>query len=163
MKRKSIFALALTMFCATAFAQNITLPRPSQYAEVTQRVGISDVTITYHSPGINGRTIWGGVIPYGSIWRAGANENTTITFSDDAKVEGQSVAAGTYGLFMFVKDKENIRVVLSKYSKSWGTISPAESETVLITDVKTNEIKSLILGIGNDISIKRPDHEVCFL
>ncbi len=120
-------------------AQNLTLPRASQYAEVTQRVGISDVTIIYHSPGTNGRQIWGGLVPYGAMWRAGANENTTITFSHDAELEGQTIEAGTYGLFMFVKDKENVRIILSKYSQSWGTVYPTEQEGVLIADVKTNE------------------------
>lgn len=139
---KAITILALILMSSVVFAQNLTLPRPSQYSEVSQRVGISDVTITYHSPGANGRQIWGGVIPYGAIWRAGANENTTITFSHDAELEGQSITAGTYGLFMFVKDKENVRIILSKYAKSWGTNYPAESEVALMADVKTNTISN---------------------
>lgn len=138
--KKATAALALVLISTFVMAQNITLPRPSQYAEVKQRVGISDVTITYHSPGANDRQIWGGLVPYGAMWRAGANENTTITFSHDAELEGQAVSAGTYGLFMFVKDKENIRIILSKYAKSWGTNYPAEQDAVLIADVKTNEI-----------------------
>ena len=121
-------------------AQNLTLPRQSQYAEVKQRVGISDITITYHSPQANGRKIWGGLVPYGSIWRAGANENTTITLTHDAKIEGQDVAAGTYGLFMFPKDENNFRLILSKYSKSWGTRYPSEGDAVLITDLSTGKI-----------------------
>ena len=142
MKRTLNLAFVLLLCNTFAFAQNLTLPRPSQFASITQRVGISDVTITYHSPGKNGRQIWGGVVQYGGIWRAGANENTTITFSHDAKIEGQEVKAGTYGLFMLPKDIENFRVILSKYSKSWGTVSPAEDETVAIVDVKTHEIPS---------------------
>ncbi|WP_420577576.1 DUF2911 domain-containing protein [Ekhidna sp.] len=159
MKRKPYLAFALNLIAAFAFAQNLTLPRPSQYAEVTQRVGISDVTITYHSPGKNERQIWGGVVQYGQIWRAGANENTTITFSHDAKIEGQEVDAGTYGLYMLPIDIENVRVVLSKYAKSWGTNTPAESETVAIVDVKTHEIPSqewltynFIDRSGNDVT-----------
>ncbi|GAB4236506.1 MAG: hypothetical protein Tsb0034_11190 [Ekhidna sp.] len=159
MKRKLNLAFAMTLCAAFAFAQNITLPRPSQYASVTQRVGISDVTITYHSPGKNGRQIWGGVVPYGQIWRAGANENTTITFSHDAEIEGQKVPAGTYGLYMLPKDIENFRVILSKYAKSWGTVAPAEEETVAIVDVKTHEIPSqdwlsynFIDRAGNDVT-----------
>lgn len=139
---KVIATLTLALMSMCAFAQNLTLPRPSQYGEVSQRVGISDVTIKYHSPGVNGRQIWGGLIPYGAMWRAGANENTTITFSHDAELEGQPIAAGTYGLFMFVKDKENIRIILSKYAKSWGTNYPPEQDAVLIADVTTNEIPS---------------------
>ncbi|MEO9871867.1 DUF2911 domain-containing protein [Ekhidna sp.] len=139
---KVITSLALALMSTFVFAQNVTLPRPSQYAEVTQQVGISHVTIKYHSPAVNNRQIWGGLIPYGAMWRAGANENTTITFSHDAELEEQPIAAGTYGLFMFIKDKENIRIILSKYAKSWGTNYPAEQDAVLIADVSTNKIPS---------------------
>lgn len=137
---RSIAVLAIMLISTFSFAQNLTLPRPSQYAEITQRVGLSTVSITYHSPGANNRQIWGGLVPFGAMWRAGANENTTITFSHDAQVEGQSIVAGTYGLFMFVKDKENIRIILSRYSQSWGTVYPAEEDAVLIADVQTKEI-----------------------
>lgn len=140
-------------------AQNITTPRPSQYASVTQRVGISDVTITYHSPGVKGRAIWGGQVPYGSIWRAGANENTTITFSHDAKVEGQEVKAGTYGLFMFPEDENNVKVLLSNYSQSWGTVYPAENELAAMAEVKPTKIDQqewlsydFINRSGNDVT-----------
>ena len=121
-------------------AQNLTLPRPSQHASISQTVGISEVTIDYHSPGKRGRNVWGGIVQYGNIWRAGANENTVITFSHDATIEGTPVKAGSYGLFMLPKDKENFTVILSKYSQSWGTNSPTEDETVAVVDVKTNEI-----------------------
>ncbi len=140
-------------------AQNITTPRPSQYASVTQRVGISDVTITYHSPGVKGRAIWGGQVPYGGIWRAGANENTTISFTHDAKVEGQEVRAGTYGLFMLPSDEDNFKVLLSKYSQSWGTVYPAEDELAVMADVKTTSIPqqewlsyNFIDRSGNDVT-----------
>lgn len=123
-------------------AQNITTPRPSQFASITQRVGISDVTITYHSPGVKGRSIWGTQVPFGNIWRAGANENTTITFSHDAKVEGQEVKAGTYGLFMYPEDENNFKILLSTYSQSWGTVSPAEDELAAQANVQTTEIES---------------------
>lgn len=139
-KKKAISLMLMLSMASFVIGQNLTLPRPSQYAEVKQQVGISDVTITYHSPGANGRTIWGGVVPYGGIWRAGANENTTITLSHDAEIEGQEVKAGTYGLYLFVKDEANFRLILSKYSKSWGTNYPAEQDAVLITDIKANEI-----------------------
>jgi tetratricopeptide (TPR) repeat protein len=140
-------------------AQNITTPRPSQYASVTQRVGISDVTITYHSPGVKGRAIWGARVPFGSIWRAGANENTTITFSHDAKVEGQEVKAGTYGLFMLPEDANNFKVLLSKYSQSWGTVPPSEDELAVQANVETTEIESqewlsydFVNRSGNDVT-----------
>ncbi len=62
---------------------------------MTQRIGITDITITYHRPLVNGRKIWGGLVPYGQVWRAGANENTIITFPNDVMIEGKPLAAGT--------------------------------------------------------------------
>ena len=71
----------------------LTYPGPSQRAVVMQRIGITDVTINYHRPLANGRKIFGGLVPYGEVWRAGANENTTITFPDAVTIEGQPLAA----------------------------------------------------------------------
>ncbi len=153
----TILGLVVAMFQLQA--QNITTPRPSQYASVTQRVGISDVTITYHSPGVRGRTIWGAQVPYGNIWRAGANENTTISFTHDAKIEGQEVKAGTYGLFILPEDESKFKILLSKYSKSWGTVSPAEDELVAMVEVEPTKISQqewlsydFINRTGNDVT-----------
>src|SRR5262252_5307673 len=66
----------------------LNIPRVSQRASVTQRIGLTDITIIYHRPAVGGREIWGKTVPYGKTWRAGANENTVITFSDDVTVEG---------------------------------------------------------------------------
>ena len=76
---------------ATGETLMLTLPRQSQHALITQRIGITDITINYHRPLANGRQIWGKVVPYGQVWRAGANENTTITFSDPVTIEGQAL------------------------------------------------------------------------
>jgi hypothetical protein len=74
-------------------AQNdLNLPDVSQAAEVKQRIALTDITVKYHRPLVNGRKIWGGLVPYGKVWRAGANENTTIEFSDPVSVEGQPLA-----------------------------------------------------------------------
>jgi len=75
----------------------LNLPRGSQHAVLTQRIGITDVTINYHRPLVNGRPVWGKLVPYGDVWRAGANENTTISFSDPVSIEGQPLAAVRMG------------------------------------------------------------------
>src|SRR6201982_3911790 len=74
----------------------LNIPRASQRGTVTQRLGLTDITITYHRPAVGGREIWGKIVPYGKVWRAGANENTTITFADDVTVEGKTLAEGHY-------------------------------------------------------------------
>jgi hypothetical protein len=88
-------SMALAGACCVLQAQSIlTLPEASQRAVVGQRVGLTDITITYHRPLAGERKIWGGIVPYGQVWRAGANENTTIEFSTAVSVEGQPLAKG---------------------------------------------------------------------
>jgi hypothetical protein len=118
-------ALALVALCATAspaVAQGppLTLPQPSPAATVTQQIGVTDITISYHRPAVNKREVWGKLVPYDQVWRAGANENTAITFSSDVTVGGQKIAAGSYGLHMIPTQKD-WTVILSRESHAWGS------------------------------------------
>ena len=113
----------------------LNIPRVSQRGTVTQRIGLTDITITYHRPAVGGREIWGKTVPYGKVWRAGANENTTITFSDDVSVEGKPLAAGTYGLHT-IPDKDQWTIIFSKNSASWGSFSYDEKEDALRVNTK---------------------------
>src|SRR5580700_8619016 len=113
----------------------LNIPRVSQRGSVTQRIGLTDITITYHRPAVGAREIWGKTVPYGKVWRAGANENTTITFSDDVSVEGKPLTAGTYGLHM-IPDKDQWTIIFSKNSTSWGSFSYDEKEDALRVTVK---------------------------
>jgi len=97
MKKILLSAAILSILSPSAFAQ-IKLPRVSPKATVTQSVGLTDVTITYSRPGVKGRAIWGGLVPYDEVWRTGANEATTISFSQDVVINGKPLAAGTYSL-----------------------------------------------------------------
>jgi len=113
----------------------LNIPRVSQRGSVTQRIGLTDITINYHRPTVGGREIWGKVVPYGKVWRAGANENTTITFTDDVTVEGKPLTAGTYGLHT-IPDKDQWTIIFSKNSTSWGSFSYDEKEDALRVTVK---------------------------
>jgi len=116
-------------------ATELNIPRLSQRASVTQRIGLTDITIVYHRPAVGGREVWGKAVPYGKVWRAGANENTTITFADDVTVEGKALAAGTYGLHT-IPDKDQWTIAFSKNSTSWGSFSYDEKEDALRVTVK---------------------------
>ena len=131
----NLIRVSLVILVSTnLYAQGvITTPRvPSPAAMVSQTIGISTVTVKYSRPSVKNREIWGALVPYGynvqafgagneAPWRAGANENTVIEFSDPATIEGQHVQAGSYGLF-FVINKDNTgEVVLSKNYTSWGS------------------------------------------
>jgi tetratricopeptide (TPR) repeat protein len=113
----------------------MSTPRQSQRASVSQRVALTDVTIVYHRPLVGGRKIWGGLAPYGQVWRAGANENTTIELSDPVTVEGQPLAKGIYGLHMIPSTDAWI-VIFSRNATSWGSFSYAQSEDALRVTVK---------------------------
>jgi Protein of unknown function (DUF2911) len=98
-------------------ATELNLPRLSQRAQITQRVGLTDITIVYHAPLAGGRELFGKTVPYGRVWRAGANENSTISFTDDVSVEGHPLAAGTYGLHM-IPNADQWTTIFSKNSTS---------------------------------------------
>jgi hypothetical protein len=119
----------------------LNIPRVSQRGTVTQRIGLTDVTITYHRPAAGGREIWGKTVPYGKVWRAGANENTTITFTDDVSIEGKPLAAGTYGLHT-IPDKDQWTIIFSRNSTSWGSFSYDEKEDALRVTVKPHAAES---------------------
>ncbi len=127
--------LLFTAVLCSAQSTQLDLPLPSQHAIVTQRIGVTDITINYHRPLANGRKIWGGLVPYGQVWRAGANENTTITFSDPVTVEGQPLAAGIYGLHM-IPNQDQWTIIFSKMHTAWGSFSYDQAEDALRVTVK---------------------------
>jgi hypothetical protein len=113
----------------------LELPLQSQRAVVTQRIGITDITVNYHRPLVNGRQVWGKLVPYGEVWRAGANENTTVTFTDPITIEGQPLDKGTYGLHM-IPGETQWTVIFSKMSSAWGSFSYKQDEDALRVTVK---------------------------
>ncbi len=149
MSRNSIlprtFRIALVLICAVLttaplWAQQIQgLPRRSPGATLVQRIGVTDVTVSYHRPLAQDREIFGGLVPYGAVWRAGANDNTTVHFPHPVRVEGQDLAAGTYGLHM-IPTEEKWTVIFSHTSTAWGSFSYDESEDALRVEVEPRKV-----------------------
>jgi len=102
-------------------------PRPSPKGSLTQTVGLTDITIKYNRPAVNKRKVWGDLVPYGQVWRAGANVNTTIEFSSPVSIGGKTIPAGTYGLHM-LPTESNWTVILSNVHTAWGSFSYDEKE-----------------------------------
>ena len=128
--------LAILGLAGSVSAQNdLNLPDVSQAAEVKQRVALTDIAVKYHRPLVNGRKIWGGLVPYGKVWRVGANENTTIEFSDPVSVEGKPLDKGTYGLHM-IPNQDSWTVIFSNTNTAWGSYSYDQKEDALRVDVK---------------------------
>jgi tetratricopeptide (TPR) repeat protein len=135
--RGFLFCLLLAALSGVSSAQSfvLDLPLQSQRARISQRIGITDITISYHRPLVNERKVWDGVVPYGKVWRAGANENTTITFSDPVQVEGKPLDKGTYGLHM-IPTADEWTIIFSKNSTSWGAFTYDQAEDALRVAVK---------------------------
>jgi Protein of unknown function (DUF2911) len=132
---RCVFALAALLLPVAAGAQPPTTPRPSPNASVSQYVGITEVTLHYSRPGVKGRVIWGKLVPYGEVWRSGANENTTIRFSTPVRVEGKEVAAGLYGL-QTIPGPDDWVVILSKDADQWGAYTYKPEHDALRVHVK---------------------------
>lgn len=140
----AVLALAAFLFTslpiATQAQSDIGLPDASQAAQVKQRIGVADVTITYHRPLVNGRKIWGGLVPFGQVWRAGANENTTFEASEPVLVEGKPLPKGVYGLHM-LPNPDEWTVIFSKAYSSWGSFTYNDAEDALRVTVKPHPIE----------------------
>ncbi|HVE56739.1 MAG TPA: DUF2911 domain-containing protein [Pyrinomonadaceae bacterium] len=132
-----LFCLLMAAASGVTPAQSLVLDLPlrSQSAEVTQRIGVTDITIKYSRPLVNARKIWDGLVPYGKVWRTGANTNTTITFSDPVMIEGKTLDRGTYGLHT-IPNANEWTIIFSKNSTSWGSFTYDEAEDALRITVK---------------------------
>jgi Protein of unknown function (DUF2911) len=118
----SRFALACgLLFTAGLFAQTPTIdfPQPSPGATVKQRVGLTDIEVTYSRPGVKGRVIFGNLVPYDEVWRTGANTATKISFSTAVNLGGKDVPAGDYALYS-IPDKDSWTIILNKVTGQWG-------------------------------------------
>ena len=139
MKRLILSTLLAATIAAPMLAQTpISTARVSQHSTILQRIGLTDITVDYHRPAVNGREVWGTLVPLDQVWRAGANENTTVTFSTAVSVEGQEVPAGTYGVHM-IPTQGDWTVILSSMSDAWGSFSYDESEDVVRVTVTPQE------------------------
>ncbi len=131
------FCLVMAAMSGVSPAQSLVLdlPDPSQRAEISQRIGITNITINYHRPLAKNRKIWDELVPYGKVWRAGANINTTITFSDPVLIEGKPLDKGTYGLHM-IPNADEWTIIFSKNWTSWGSFTYDQAEDALRVSVK---------------------------
>ena len=157
------FCLLMAAMSGASLAQSfvLDLPDPSQGAEISQRIGITNVTINYHRPLVKNRKIWDGLVPYGKVWRAGANINTTITFSDPVMVEGKPLDKGTYGLHM-IPTADEWTIIFSKNSTSWGSFTYDQAEDALRVTVKP-KAADMHDALTYDFEQLQPDSAVVLL
>lgn len=136
---KSLLAFVLMAFVSiSAFAQD--KPSPAKTAE--GMVGDAKVTISYSSPAVKGRTVWGELVPMGEVWRAGANEATTFTTTKDIMVEGKKLPAGTYSFFIIPGEYEST-LIFNKVAKQWGAFNYDSKEDALRVSVPSQQTSTM--------------------
>ena len=149
--RNSLTLLFFTMLLGfAAHAQN---PPASPAAHTTGKFGDANVVVNYSSPAVKGRTIWGGLVPYNEVWRAGANEATTFETSKDIMVEGKKLPAGKYGFFAIPTEKE-WTLIFNSEPKQWGAFKYDQSKDVLRVNVTPRKSASLNERLKYDFNNK---------
>lgn len=144
--KKKFFAIAFAaalMFTANESFAQLKLPAASSAQTITQGLGIENVILNYSRPSMNGRKIFGDLVPYNEVWRTGANTNTTLTFEGDVTLNGHTLTAGTYALFT-IPNKTEWTVIISKNTKQWGAYTYNQSEDALRFKVKPQNLSSPI-------------------
>ncbi|GAB3313711.1 DUF2911 domain-containing protein [Hymenobacter humi] len=165
--RHITFGLATVLMANTAFAQATpatekkVLPpnpqsralladKPSPAATATGKIGAADVTIKYSSPAVKGRTIYGGLVPYNQVWRAGANEATTVEFSKPVKVEGKPLAAGKYSFFAIPTEKQ-WTIIFNKVPEQWGAFKYAQKDDALRVTVTPRKAATMAERLAYEV------------
>lgn len=133
----------MTSSAALADTAKLEFPAPSPQCTVKQRVGLTDVEVTYSRPGLKGREVFGSMIPYGKVWRTGANAATKLVFSTDVKINGHDIPAGTYAL-MTIPGKDEWTVIINKGSDQWGTYKYDEKADLVRFAVKPISVSTPI-------------------
>ncbi|MFD2035894.1 DUF2911 domain-containing protein [Belliella marina] len=137
--KEALFLFALILCTSVALkAQQIEMPQASPASSISQKIGLSDVKIEYSRPSTKGRKIFGELVPYGEVWRAGANAATIISFSTAVKIEGNDVPEGSYALYA-IPNKSEWTVILSKNTKLWGAVGYNQADDLLRFKVKPSK------------------------
>lgn len=145
--KKLIFS---SFFLLIFFAASAQQAKPSPAAQAQAEIGSNTVTIDYHAPSVKGREIWGALVPYGKVWRAGANASTSFAISADAKVNGKKLPKGKYAFFVIPHEKE-WTIILNKTIK-WGAFSYKKEEDVLRFSVPVTYLEDSSEKLSYEVS-----------
>jgi hypothetical protein len=149
---RTLAIMAMLFSASLVYAQQDKSKRASPPVQIKGKVGKVDVTIDYSSPAVNGRSVFGSLVPYGQVWRTGANEATWIELSAPLKVQGQVLAAGKYAIFT-IPDKDEWTVIFNSNWNQWGSYSYKDSENVLTVKAKpakVNNVEKFTIELGKD-------------
>jgi hypothetical protein len=150
---KSTASILVALFLFAGFHESLSqvrIPQASPLTTVNQKIGLMDASVTYSRPSKKGRVIFGDLVPYGEMWRTGANSSTKLTFGDEVSIEGQKVPAGTYSLFS-IPGKDKWTIIINK-GDSWAANSYKREEDVARFDVKPIRTKDAVETFTIDFS-----------
>ena len=159
--RTAAFGLTLALTGAAAHAQTTptTMPapakdaaKPSPAATATGKLGATAVTVSYSSPGVKGRKIFGGLEPYGKVWRAGANEATTVDFSKAVTVEGKALPAGKYSFFVIPAESGQWTAIFNKVPNQWGAYKYDEKQDALRVPVTPRKTAAVTERLAYEVT-----------
>lgn len=134
-KARIIIPFVLLLMISMVQAQQIQMPQASPAAQISQKVGLTDVSVEYSRPSMKGRKIFGELVPFGQVWRTGANAATLLTFSTPVTIEGKELPAGTYALYS-IPDKNLWTLIISSNTKLWGAVGYDQADDVMRFMVK---------------------------
>ncbi len=144
----------LSLVLVLVMTASISCAQKSPRKQVEGTVGDVTISIDYGAPSVKGRKIWGGLEKYDVVWRAGANENTTVTFDSDVKVAGESLPAGKYGFFIIPRESGDWVVIFNKKNDAWGAYSYSEEEDALRVELAPEMVEEnqeeLMYAVGSD-------------
>ncbi len=152
-------ALSATVLAARPAQEDkdkIDFPQASPAASITQKIGLTDVSVEYSRPSARGRKIFGGLVPWGEVWRTGANTATKVTFGGDVKFEGTAVPAGSYALYTIPGEGE-WTFILSKVTGQWGSYTYDEKNDLLRAKVKPTSLKDPVETMSISVEDVRDD------
>jgi hypothetical protein len=143
---KTTLKTMLLLFAAASFstqiqAQGLNMPQASTTQVLTQNFGLGKITLNYSRPNVKARKIFGALVPFGEVWRTGANSATLVSFTEDVKIEGQTLPAGEYGLFT-IPGRNEWTVIFNRGSKQWGAYTYSEADDVLRVKIKPAKLKA---------------------
>jgi Protein of unknown function (DUF2911) len=149
--KKILFTIALG-FSSFAFSQTLTTPQPSTTQTIKQNFGLSSVELSYSRPNVKGRSVIGTLVPFGKVWRTGANSATTLTFGDDVTIGDKKIAAGKYGL-LSIPDKDNWILIITKQTDVTSPAAYKETEDVVRVNAKpmamSNKVETFTMQFAN--------------
>ncbi|MFT7343633.1 MAG: hypothetical protein ACI9XP_000207 [Lentimonas sp.] len=151
MKKINLFVAATALAFSSMVSAQIKTPQPSPTASIEQMVGLTEVEIEYSRPGVKGRTIFGDLLPFGEIWRTGANSATLIEVSDDVKIGGQAVPAGQYALYT-IPGAEEWTVIIHKHLENWGAGGYDKTQDLCRFMVKPTKLNDKVESFTIDFS-----------